>query len=384
MKISTFIESRHSFILQAWDEFIKRFHAPLAADDIAVLREQARTLIFCLASSLQSESDKKSGNATSPSIEDIARFFVEKPGYIRLRLECGYALKDMVQEMNSFRSSCQDCIFQYRKASDKDTELIITLNKLIDAAMNCAMDEYSKELKISKQRFLATINHDTRSPLFAIAIGVRRFLKESQISEEIAGVAQLISKSAELAISRIGDYHDFSAIESGQKIALYPTPVDMSDLCHEIIDEIKLLFPEFSLVGNVPSNIHGTWDRGRIRQAIFIVLLNAIQSGERGNRIEVRLDAVNDVIKVDIVNIEGKINNTLKRVIYNPIMLGSVQRDHKIHFKEAESNRMGLYLAREIILSHYGALTIDQTREEGLRFGISIPRNLLDFHTPTT
>lgn len=361
---------------------MKHSHASLAADDIATLRQQAGVLLCFIASSLQSESDHQADYPAGPETTDLSLFFIENADYIQLRLECSFTLKDIVQEINLLRSACQDCIFKFRQFIDNDAARLITLNKIMDVVTNSAMEEYSTELKVSKQRFLSTINHDTRSPLFAIALGVRRLLKDVGVSKEIARVTQLISKSAELALSRISDYHDFCSIELGQRMVLYPTSVDMSELCREIIDELKLLFPDLAIVDSISSNIDGTWDRSRIRQAIYIALLNAIQAGETGNQIELRVGSVDDLINIDIVNTQGKINSTVKRVIFDPIMLGSVQRDHKIHFKEAEQNRMGLYLAREIILSHFGTLTIDQTKEEGLRFRIAIPRHLVNFSPP--
>ena len=378
MKISQLIQSQQESILQEWDRFISNFTPTVASKDSAILRRQAGAVVTFCASFLQSRLDDTAYQAARIDAKSVAVFFQTEQDYISLRLESGYTLKGLVEEIFVLRSALQQRLCELTEFVDIESRQFIALNTLLDCLVSSAMDKHVNLLKVSKQRFLSTINHDTRSPLFAISLGVRRLLKDSALSADIARVAQLVSKSAELAISRIGDYWDYTSIELGQSVSLTPVSVDMAAVCCEVVEEVAQLFPEMTITSKYSGQVKGSWDRNRIRQAIYIVLLNAIQSSEGGNKIVVHASSSKDSIVVDIVNEHGTIREALRRVIYDPVMLNSVQIDHGIRVKEADRNRMGLYLAREIINSHDGSLTIDQTDDQGIRFAISIPRNFQD------
>lgn len=370
-------EAIEGHFLDNWSSFIDRVFSTLDQDDKTLLRAHVIDAARFCTTVLESNIEKKSPDTSVLLDELVLQFFKDKDDYITLRLECGYLVNHLVEEVIVLRRCIQNVLHSAADSIESCIEKIIILNEFLDRFIFYAMENHARLSKIAKQRFLTTINHDTRSPLFAISLGVRRLMKDSGLTEDIAKVASLVSKSAELAIERISDYHDFIAMELGQNLLLSPSEVNMTDLCSEVITEITQIFPDLKIRSHIPDNVWGTWDRSRIRQAVYIVLLNAIQSSENSKHIDVNLFPSRDVIAIDIVNVQGAIDQHTKRVIYSPIMLSSMRVKNKISPCEAERNRMGLYLAREIIHSHFGSISIDQIKGLGTRFGILIPQNML-------
>lgn len=350
------------------------FTPAIMAEDVAALRRHAGAVLTFFVSTLQVRIDGSNGEVEPRWNEEILLFFLMERDYISLRLECGYSMQALIQEIVILRSAMHGCLNKLSETKEIKIEEIIALNALLDQFVDHAIEHYTNASRISKQRFISTINHDTRSPLFATSLGISLLLNDRQLSENSSKVVTLVSKNTEVAVSRISDYCDYNAIESGQRLSLSLSVVDLVAICGEVVQEIELLFPEYLITCNFQKSVNSNCDRIRTQQAIYIVLLNAIQNVHSCNEINLRVSAAGNFACVEIQNVTGQISREIRRVIYNPVMLNAIRSTQKIYVKEGERNRIGLYLAREILVSQGGTLTINQIGDKGVQFSIELPQ----------
>ena len=376
MKISPVIRTQRDQFLNSWSCFIRERKQSIVSKDIEFLRSSISLLFdFTISVDTKVINQKKIANVI-PFNDHVSEFFKKEKNYIPLRVELGFTINDLVEELFLLRASLNEWLMLENKIGNIDTNSFLTFHSFIDRILSNAIEIYTELVRIKKQRFLAVINHDTRSPLFAISLGVRHLLALEGVPEKVLKVAKLIETSAEQAIKRMGDYYDYSLIKSGQSLVLIPVAVDMTVLCTEVIEEIHQLFPDICIVNKSTECIEGTWDYVRIRQAVYILLLNAIQSAIPGTRLEFSAILADRAVAISIIVFRTKIKDSIRRIIFDPEASNALPYAETVELKNIEKNRIGLWLAREIIRGHNGTLTIENVDDEDTHFEIKIPLHL--------
>src|SRR5690606_35636518 len=140
-----------------------------------------------------------------------------------------------------------------------------------------------------KDRFLATMSHEMRTPLHGI-LGLARLLRQ-RLPQQPALLAQshdqiaLIERSGEHLMSIINDVLDFSRIEAG-KMSIDPRPIDLHALLMDVVALSRRTAREEGLPLRHdlqiprPCPVHG--DAARLRQVLHNLIGNAIKFTDIG------------------------------------------------------------------------------------------------------
>ncbi|MBM3855065.1 MAG: PAS domain S-box protein, partial [Verrucomicrobia bacterium] len=136
----------------------------------------------------------------------------------------------------------------------------------------------------AKSQFLATMNHEVRTPLNGI-VGFTNLLLETPLKAEQREYVQTIRVSTDALIQLTGDILDFARIESG-KVKLEPLPCDPRECIEDSLDlhaaaaaakGIELLH---HIAPDVPAEI--VVDGGRLRQVLVNLIGNAVKFTAQG------------------------------------------------------------------------------------------------------
>ena len=158
-------------------------------------------------------------------------------------------------------------------------------------------------------------------------------------------------------------------IEQGQA-TLSPAEMDLGALVRDVAQhfEFDLARAGCRLSVDCPGPVVGSWDASRLEQVVTNLLANAIKFGA-GRPIEVMVRDAGQAVELQV-------------------------RDHGIgiaadrlpkifdRFERAVSSThygglgLGLYLARSIVESHGGAITVESRVDEGSTFTVRLPRTL--------
>jgi len=143
----------------------------------------------------------------------------------------------------------------------------------------------------AKNKFLATISHEVRTPINAI-IGFCDLTIKSVEDPEHQKNLQRVKDSSEHLLALIKDIIDFSQIESG-KLELKKLSFDLSKLIESVVNAFYLdadskgIKLSHELAGNIPRFVIG--DPDALRQILFNLIGNAIKFTDKG---EVAVSAV--------------------------------------------------------------------------------------------
>jgi hypothetical protein len=119
-------------------------------------------------------------------------------------------------------------------------------------------------------------------------------------------------------------------------------------------------------------NFDGSWDEGRIGQLVSNLLANALSYGARDAPVTVRMWAREADVSFSVHNLGTPIPVLDVDRIFEPLVRGSVEFEGER--REPGGLGLGLYICREIVLSHRGTLTVTSAAEEGTTFTVSMPR----------
>jgi len=153
--------------------------------------------------------------------------------------------------------------------------------------------EEAKAAARAKSAFLANMSHELRTPLNAI-LGYAELLQEDARdlgAHELLPDLEKIQASGAALLALINDILDLARIESGRAV-VYPEPVDLAELCDEVLQAIAPLAADNGNACSVErAAAAGTLvtDRRKLEQCLVNLLSNACKFTTRG-RITLTVD----------------------------------------------------------------------------------------------
>jgi signal transduction histidine kinase len=220
-----------------------------------------------------------------------------------------------------------------------------------------------------EMEFLPILGHDLRSPLTALKGRLQLLQKRmSRQGDRDTDLADL--ESAIYHVERMNHQldlvRDASQIANGQ-FALAPLRTDLNALLQRAATSFRsraargrvtLDLPEYPLVGQ--------WDGERLCHAVTAVIANAIRFGPEGGEVEVRAFRTGEWACIEVLD-EG-------------IGVPDGERDLIFQLGARASNAerrggpgLGLYVAREVVQRHGGAIGVNARSGGGAIFRLTLP-----------
>ena len=213
---------------------------------------------------------------------------------------------------------------------------------------------------------LAIVSHDIRDPLGAIRLAAHAMQMVPETSSTARRQAEIIIRGTKRIEHIVGDLLDLSREREGSGISVDRTPADLRALCQEIIDELAGVGRGRRITFDCEADGHGAWDQPRILQAISNLASNAVQHGEPGSPVRVRLTGDNRNVAVEVHNL-GTIPDDLLPRIFEPFRSG------RHHGSRGDGLGLGLFIAQAIARAHGGNLEVDSS-EGSTMFRLVLPR----------
>ncbi|TMQ18514.1 MAG: PAS domain S-box protein [Deltaproteobacteria bacterium] len=238
---------------------------------------------------------------------------------------------------------------------------------LCNAAAHHAVDAARRAAEYNEQ-FTALLGHELRNPLNAIATSAQ-LLQRRATAPEIARPATRIVLSAERMSRMIAQLLDLAHVRVAGGLALEPRPLDLTELCQLVIDELRQAHPSLHLELTATGALHGRWDGERLVQVVSNLVGNAIEHGDPRAAIRVHLDG-RDPRRVTLrVENRGVIPPDVASTLFEPFRNRYERREH------SRGLGLGLYISKEIVTAHRGTIEVRSTPEDGTSFEIELPKN---------
>jgi len=263
--------------------------------------------------------------------------------------------------------------------TNDDEAVVVQLAQMASIAIENAIFSEEREANRVKDEFLATLSHELRTPLNAI-LGWTQLLKVELAApgapahdspDGMAHGLDVIERNARSQTKLIEDLLDVSRIATG-KMRLNARPSVLGPVVQAAADAVrptldsKGITAEWSLQA-ADATVNG--DPDRLQQVFWNLLANASKFTPEGGRISVRLERVDDWVRLVVADTGAGIDPKFLPFVFDRFRQGdsSSTRSHG-------GLGIGLTIVRHVVETHGGTVHADSPGEGlGATFTITLP-----------
>lgn len=224
-----------------------------------------------------------------------------------------------------------------------------------EARTSLAALQRESETAASRERFLATVAHDLRTPLSAIRMSAHLVVRQAHVIERVMSGISRVLHAADRMARLVDDLLDFARGRLGAGIPIVPQHIsDVRRFLDELLEETRAAFAGRPMrwVLEIDDAVEVAWDRDRIAQCVENLVGNACEHGASETPVVITIRATDHDVLLEIVN-GGEIL---------PGRLSSLDP-----FGPRPSRRglgLGLFIADRIARAHGGALVLSSNGGE--------------------
>ena len=217
-----------------------------------------------------------------------------------------------------------------------------------------------KEMVESKDRLLADVSHELRSPLTRMKVALEMTPKSRQRDSMMRDLAEMESMVTEIL--------ETQRLKSGYgKLAL--KPVDLTNLVKELVRNQKGRKPGLVVMGS-PAPLVIKADEARVKTVILNVVENALKYSSNPKRpVEVKLERSGKGVEVSVRDHGEGIPKAEQGKVFEPFY-----RVDKSRTKATGGYGLGLSLCKEIMLAHGGDIKLKSSVGKGTEIRLIFPK----------
>lgn len=222
-----------------------------------------------------------------------------------------------------------------------------------------------------RDEFLSVAAHELRTPITALTghaqLAARRIERDGDLPpERVHQTLQVITGQASKLTRLIGRLLDVSRLQSGQ-LALEREPTDLAALVQQVVSAVQAASSRQVIRVEAPASLEARLDPLRLEQVLTNLLDNAIKFSPNRDPIDVVLVRPEPGVAELSVRDRG--------LGIPPEKRGQIfQRFYQAHAGDNRSGLgLGLYICRQIVELHGGAIQVDFPADGGTRFTVRLP-----------
>jgi signal transduction histidine kinase len=218
-----------------------------------------------------------------------------------------------------------------------------------EARSSLAALQQEAEIAAARERFLASVAHDLRTPLAAIRMSAHLVARQAHVVDRVnTGIGRVLH-SADRMARLIDDLLDFARGRLGTGIPIVPERItDVRRFLGELLEETAAAFTGRPMRWTIEldDDVCVAWDRDRIAQCVENLVGNACEHGAPDAPVIITVSASEEDVQLEIVNggelIPGRVSNV------DPFGPRSGRR----------GLGLGLFIADRVARAHGGALSL--------------------------
>lgn len=356
----------------AWDEFAATVTHEGKTLDQKTLRDHAAEILRTIALDLEQPQTDAAQEAKSKGdgAHEAGRSAAET--HADFRMSAGFAIDAMITEYRALRASVLKIWTQSGGGDSHDAEMedLTRFNEAIDQSIAESVARYTAQTKKSTDLFIGILGHDIRNPLGTIVMSTEFLVRSGQLA---AKAAAPIVNSAMRINSIIEQVVDFTRAQADGVMPILRSPGNLADQLFKVIQETQVRHPGRTLRLESAGNFDGSWDEGRIGQLLSNLLGNAFLYGSRTTSVTVKMWSTQKDVSFSVHNDGVPIPEDDLARIFEPLARGSLTEIGGER-REPSGLGLGLYICKEIVLSHGGTLSVESDKGDGTSFTVTLPR----------
>lgn len=219
-----------------------------------------------------------------------------------------------------------------------------------------------------RDKFVATLTHDLRTPLTSARLGAQILIKKSDAESDAGKYSRRILAGLDRTERMVKNLLDARHIKAGEGIPVVLEECNLTQLTQSIIEDFVIFNgPRFELKAD-QEEIIGKWDGDAIRRVFENVIGNAVKYASPQTPITV---CVHRKDKFAVISVHNKGNPIAEKdlaLITDPFM-----RTQSAVDSGQKGWGIGLTLVKAIAEAHNGKFSVESSEDEGTTFFVSLP-----------
>lgn len=405
MRLPDFILANVEPILVEWEAFAGQiWPGPLksAGVDPSRLRDHAKDILHAIvrdmtsAQTSEQQSDKSKGNGLAGAGSVGLDRASEEHGSVRVSDK--FELWAVVAEYRALRASVVRLWRESEPVPDRrDLEDLTRFHESIDQSLTEAVRSFTELVERDREAllrneqsarreaesanrakdvFLATLSHEMRTPLNAIAGWVQIIRAKGCTKELVAEGMEVIERNSNMQAQLIQDLLDISGIVSG-KMRLEIRACDLRESIYAGVDAIRPAALARSINIDMqlePEASHAFCDAARFQQIVWNLVSNAVKFTPNGGTIQVRLAREQSGSKLTVSdNGQGIDPDMLPNIFDRFRQVDSGTR------RKTGGLGLGLSIVKHLVEMHGGTIEAHSDGEnQGSTFTVRMPAHAVD------
>ena len=372
--LSTFIRDHTEQILAKWEVFARGLPNGDTMD-IAALRDHAKAMLGAIVTDLHASQTMRDQASKSRGELDAAGAGTQTAAqeHGTGRAESGFSVEELVAEFRALRASVILLWTEEQVTVGPDElEELIRFNEAIDQAIAESIERHTHAIAQSRDRFLAILGHDLRTPIGSIMTASTFMLEAGGLTEPYLTLVSRNVGTARRMNQMVADLLDFTRASLGDGIPVVRAEMDVGSMVRGVIAEVAILYPKATLQLTLNGELTGAWDEARLAQALTNLVVNAVQHGDPSAPIKVAARGAAGDVSITVQNEGPVIAREEWARLFQPTQRGSTDHDGADHLG------LGLFIVDKIVAAHGGSLTVDSTEQDGTIFTMRLPRSAVE------
>jgi len=229
-------------------------------------------------------------------------------------------------------------------------------------------DITERSVRVLQDRFLAMASHELRTPLVPLTGYLDMLLKlldgadprarryASQARQEVVRLTGLV-----------GDLVDVVRLKTG-KLALSPEPVDLRGVVARAAEVARAIADGVEIREDAGPEVLVRGDAARLEQVVINLLVNAVKHAAGTPRVDVRVRREDEHAELVVEDYGPGIP-----AADLPQIFGSFYQVDRKDRASRGGMGLGLFIAKEIVDAHGGAISVESEVGKGTRFTVRLP-----------
>ena len=222
-----------------------------------------------------------------------------------------------------------------------------------------------------QKKFIANASHELRTPLTVIQTNVEvlKLKEDEQIKDNMKWLNNIASEGETMA-KLISELLLLAQAEN-QQLAIDKDVFDLSSMCQQMVDLMTELAneKEIDLSENISQGIQYRGDEERLKQAVRILVDNAIKYTPTGGKVQLCLTQGKRHLIIEVKDTGIGLTEEEKAKVFSRFYRVDDARN-----RETGGVGLGLNIADYIVKKHNGKIKIDSVPNKGSTFSIVLPR----------
>jgi PAS domain S-box-containing protein len=219
--------------------------------------------------------------------------------------------------------------------------------------------------------FLSVASHELRTPLQSLQLvvdGLIRTAEHASLADHVARKLDLMRSQVQRLRLVIDNLLTVSRMSSGG-LSLAPDEIDLGRVVEEVASRLAPVAARagVSLRIDLDPDLEGHWDPVRLEEIVANLLSNAIKFG-RGAPVDVTAEDRGAEVRLSVrdrgIGIAG---DDVER-IFDRFERAAAEQSYG-------GIGMGLWIVRQLVMAHGGAIEVDSTPGAGATFTVTLPRS---------